>query len=393
MTWEGDLAPARLWATVKAPYLTAALFAMTPVRVEGLGTFAVDSRWRLYVDPVVLAGWTLEEVGTVLLHEVHHLIRDHAGRATQSDVGEPQRRRWNIAADLEINDDLLGLSLPDGGCLVDAFGLPAGELAETYFVLLDSGPVLEGANPDCGSGAHGLDARWEDSEPDVCGVSEGEGELIRQQVAVEVRVLAAAGKVAGGLARWAENLLAPKIDWRREFRSLVRRGVGMAAGASDYSYHRPSRRSSGRSGSRVLLPSMVRPVPRLAIVVDTSASMPNVALEAALAEVSGLLGEVAVSREPVPVLSCDAAVQSVQRVFAASTLRLAGGGGTEMGVGLAAAVALRPSPQVVVVLTDGLTPWPRVAPAGSAVIVGLIGDHGSGPAWAPTVRIPLGEEA
>ena len=75
-----------------------------------------------------------------------------------------------------------------------------------------------------------------------------------------------------------------------------------------------------------------------------------------------------------------------------SDVVLAGGGGTDMGVGIRAAARLRPRPQVVVVLTDGGTPWPASPPPGISVVVGLIGRHnrdvrGSVPHWARAVVI------
>src|SRR5207237_991240 len=67
------LTAARLVATEHAPYLAHALFASRPVAAEGLGTFAVDRGWRLYVDPSTLAGSGPALAGGVLVHEVSHL--------------------------------------------------------------------------------------------------------------------------------------------------------------------------------------------------------------------------------------------------------------------------------------------------------------------------------
>jgi hypothetical protein len=58
-----------------------------------------------------------------------------------------------------------------------------------------------------------------------------------------------------------------------------------------------------------------------------------------------------------------------------------------MGAGLAAAAELRPRPDVIVVLTDGYTPWPARPPAGTRVVVGLLDPGGSVPSWAPHVLV------
>jgi predicted metal-dependent peptidase len=90
----------------------------------------------------------------------------------------------------------------------------------------------------------------------------------------------------------------------------------------------------------------------------------------------------------------DAAVNTVQRVAKASAVQLVGGGGTDMAAGLEAAARLRPRPSVVVVLTDGLTPWPDEPPKNVVVVVGLIsppesrgGRPWAAPPWARVVQI------
>ena len=90
----------------------------------------------------------------------------------------------------------------------------------------------------------------------------------------------------------------------------------------------------------------------------------------------------------VRVLACDYAAGPARRVSSARQIELVGGGGTDMGAGLAAAVALRPRPAITVVLTDGYTPWPAAAPKGTRVVIGLLGAGApDAPAWARAVRV------
>src|SRR5579859_5562324 len=74
-------AAARLRAAGLLPFLAMALYALSPVVDYSRDTFAVDDRWRLYINPGRLAQWSVLEVAGVLLHEVSHVVRDHAGRA------------------------------------------------------------------------------------------------------------------------------------------------------------------------------------------------------------------------------------------------------------------------------------------------------------------------
>jgi hypothetical protein len=58
-----------------------------------------------------------------------------------------------------------------------------------------------------------------------------------------------------------------------------------------------------------------------------------------------------------------------------------------MGAGLAGAAALKPRPDLIVVLTDGHTPWPGEPPRGIRVIVGLMDESGTVPEWARAIVI------
>jgi predicted metal-dependent peptidase len=97
----------------------------------------------------------------------------------------------------------------------------------------------------------------------------------------------------------------------------------------------------------------------------------------------------------VRVLAVDTAVHAVKRVSTARQVELVGGGGTDLGRGIDAAAALKPRPSVLVVLTDGLTPWPAEGPRGVRVVIGLLTGASAGsrvslpptPAWARVVRI------
>ncbi len=133
------------------------------------------------------------------------------------------------------------------------------------------------------------------------------------------------------------------------------------------------------------------------VLCDTSGSMGDEELATVLAEVDGLLKGVGLARNRVRVMAVDSAVRTVQQVTSARQINLVGGGGTDMGAGLAAAARLRPRPSVVVILTDGMTPWPSAAPKGMQVVVGLIGNrHQGGRTWAapPWARVvPIDDAA
>jgi hypothetical protein len=285
------------------------------------------------------------------------------------------------------------------------FGAPDGLLAEQYFDAIrgapepgtasgrgsgttgrsgqdKSGEPAAGGWLDCGSGADGVPRAGD--EPG--GLPRWQADLLRRKVAQDVIAHGKQpGTVPAGLLRWAEEILRPKVNWRTVLAAELRRAVAEVSGAVDYSYRRPSRRSA--VAGRVVLPALRRPVPEVAVVCDTTGSMTGDLLATALAEVEGLLRALGLARQ-VRVLACDTAAGPAQRVRSARQVQLVGGGGTNMGAGIAAAAALRPRPAVTVVLTDGYTPWPARAPKGMRVVAGLLGEQApDAPPWARAVRV------
>lgn len=388
------IAAARLYLASRRPYLASAIWTLSPVPISGMGTFAVDRYWRLYYDPEL--DIDVKTVATGLYHEVFHLLRDHIGRSGAID--DISNIIWNLAGDCEINDDIVNeneWSLIEGAITPDIFSLPEGKLAEFYYEnllnnkaarelaykILKDMIAMPGAG-QCGSAAGGQVRPWE-SEGDARGerrVGNAERGLIARRVAEAVKSI---GTATAGWQRWADEILNPKINWRAQLRAYILNAVADIAGRVDYTYRRPSRRQM--AFGNVIMPSMIEPTVKVAVVVDTSGSMSDNELTSALSEIKGIIDAVGITG--VDVLSVDADVHNVQKVFSAKSVKLFGGGGTNMGVGITKASELRPRPDIIIVLTDGYTPWPDTPPP-QRVIVGIINDEDMGaPAWAKKVLI------
>ncbi len=373
---------ARLKAAGAQPYLASALYSLTVVPSHDVPTMGVDRHWRCYVNPGFVDATPVHELAGVWVHEVAHLLRDHHGRADLLPAGvRHDHHRVNLAQDCEINDDLS--SLPTNAVRPEHFGLPEGQMFEQYLPGIPATPP----HPQCGSGAHGQTMPWESSQ--AARVSPVEAGALRRQTAQEMRAhVKARGRIPGGWQRWADEILEPAVDWRRALTGAVREAAAWASGAVDYTYQRPSRR--GAAVRRVVFPSLRRPMPRVAVVVDTSGSMGPGELKAVLGEVAGVLRAVGIGRNRVTVLSCDADVHTVRRAATIGDVVLAGGGGTDMRVGIDRALRGPERPRIIIVLTDGWTPWPDARPGNVRVVAGLVGTApGSVPAWIETIRIPL----
>ena len=401
------VAAAKLWLTTGAgdlPYLSSALYAVHTVSCMQVATMTTDDRWRLYVNPDWLASTPVPDVATQLAHVIWHLLADHAGRAASVGVTSATSTAWRTATDVTVGETLDGCGMSQHGLPRPSdTGLNAHRPAEEHYARLsrlppppsestDLGAVDTGSLDEdvtCGSGADGLSRPYEHPhDGDAPSTSTVAADEIRRRVAIEFRRhVTTRGTQPGEGLRWAAAILEPVVPWQHVLAAAVRRAAGWANGFTEYTYTRPSRRQSAVRG--VVLPATRRPLPTVAVVVDTSGSVDDGLLGQALGEVDGAIAGLGVPGRAVSVISCDAAVGATTTVRRAADVRLSGGGGTDMRVGIAAAVAARPRPDVVIVLTDGYTPWPPQPPAGVAIVTALLRRPGTSapptPSWARVV--------
>lgn len=94
------------------PYLKRAFYRLIPVSVMGSQTMSVDEFWRVYIDFAEMMRRGVEYAAGIMNHEIWHLLRSHHDRAKSlpsAPVGYNKNLLWNIAGDLEINDDIADL--------------------------------------------------------------------------------------------------------------------------------------------------------------------------------------------------------------------------------------------------------------------------------------------
>lgn len=402
---EAELTPAeRLSAAFMAamheyPYFASGL-ALLVRRLGEIpeGTMGVTRAGVLLVDPRFVVQITVRELAEVLVHELSHLLREHAERSDR--VSMVDRFRWNVAADCEINQGLQRQFLPKP-CLPETFGLPDGLMAEEYYERLpdDLSLVASIASGACGSGSGGDPILGESEAGGEEGRSAADVARARSEVAAAVVAHAARrgrGSVPSQLLRWAERqLLPPQVCWRDKLRRLVRASLGHAAGKSDYTFRRPGRRSAGQreaalalGGQDVVLPSLCGFEPHIAVGLDTSGSRGEEEIAVAMSEVEGVLKA---SGAAAVFLACDCQmvgppVKIRRAADAAKYVR--GGGGTDFCVIMAAVEKLRPRPDLFIFLTDGDGPAPQSPPVGTRVLWVLVGKDAKVPAqWGEWVRV------
>ena len=266
---------------------------------------------------------------------------------------------------------------PAGAVEPETLRLSAGELMEDYLRQFRLGPCTQGlAWLDCGSGADGSERDWDLGPDGADGLTAQERDAVRFRVARGIA--GRPGDAPKGWRRWAEEAFHPPQPWRDLLGAAIRSAVSGSGAGEDYSYGRPSRRSTSLPG--VILPSLRRRPPRVSVVIDTSGSVSDAELGSALLEVAAIARAVGGRRDLVSVVPCDAVASVVHTLCRAEGIPLLGGGGTDLRSGFAKALRARPQPDVVVVLTDGQTPWPATRPP-CRTVVGLFPRERSASSW------------
>lgn len=384
---------ARLRTSKLFPYLQSAIWSMTLVKTDQIETMGVDTGWRCYYNEAAMRRRPIEEVSSILVHEVWHLLRKHHQRGARLGINEETALKWNVATDCEINDDLLAQGGTLSDCLLPSlFGWPPDQLAETYYAKIPADKAsqwLAGAGDGTavrwfgGSCADNIPRNYEFPRDlrEAPAKGETEAELIRRQVAGEIASASKSrGTVPAGMTRWAAEVLAPpKVDWRRELLVNVRRAMARILGQTDYTYRRFGRRST----DEVLRPSMIAYSPNVAVVIDTSGSFSDQELSSALSETRHVIKSL---NAPVSVIACDAKAHVTEKVFDPRSVKLIGGGGTDIRKALKAAAALKPRPDIIITITDGFTPWPEQAPAAEHITL-LTNNSGQKPGFGKTISI------
>jgi predicted metal-dependent peptidase len=347
------IAVARYLLVDTKPYYAQLLFSMTPLIVADTPdpVATIDGKLRLYLSAHIVDQPPVE-LARAMEHLVNHVLRGHERRL--GDLPKPPVA--GMCGCVEINDDLGGHPHPDD------LNLPVGQVAEWYYNRIED--QFEEVEMTCGSGSGADPDDWELGDSATGGEANGQPDLtdlevdaMRHAAAEQIQAWAKArGDVPAGILRWANETLGPaKVPWEKTLAAYVRAGLASTGGRQDYSFRRPSRRSG-----EIVRPSLVKPIPKIGVVIDTSGSMAQDDLSAAMTELQAIIVNVGAD---VRVVSCDADIHGgVQIARSVGDIELRGGGGTDMVAGIAAVMSVEGwTPAVIVVLTDGYTPWPAAS--------------------------------
>lgn len=386
------LSQARSKLLLKHPFYANLALSTPDVLTHDIPTAGTDMA-KIYYNPDFVASLPPSQVPTLIGHEVLHIAQDHGDRLHQRDPDV-----WNQACDYNINATLLecGFEPIDGWLYDPRFGTKSADAI--YTILMrekekrqrqqqrdgqgqpqpgqgqpQSGqgdgqpqPGQGQPQPGQGQGTIGRDLmpgnRTAEEEAKV-------RESIKQRVAQAASAARLAGKMSAGLERLIGDILNPPLPWEDIMRHYMQRVT-----QDDESWSRPNRRHTD-----MILPSRRSlKIGPIAIIGDTSGSI----TEKELSNIGTQTIAIAEQLQPenIRVVWADTKVCGEQVFEQGDDIQLKpqGYGGTDMRVPLAHVEQFQP--QVVVLITDGHTPWPDVEPDYPLIVV-----------CTTDARVPIGE--
>ena len=392
MTPAEIIAAARREIRKCAPYYSTAVNSLSFVANNAVQTFATTAHGVCLYNEEYVAGRTKQQIAAVIVHEIHHILNNHAKRC---ENGCFNHAGFNIAGDMEINDDLRGVwQLPDSPFYPGTFQLEDGRTAEYYYSKLEklAGGDNHGENPCGGAAGNPVPNEAEYDTAENGARTDVELNSVRNAVAADVLKAAQsnAGSVPAGLRVWAEVQLTPAtIPWQTKLRRSVRGSLIRRAGQADYNWQRQNRRVAGlRAAGRAtaLAPGMDAPVPQIMVAVDTSGSMGTVERRQALSEVAGIIRATGTGTK---YMSFDCEGYGIHNVRNITDVlnHTYGGGGTDFNPVFAAIAKMHVKPSTLIICTDGEGPFPATKPDGIDVIWLLCGSYNSPKPWGENISL------
>lgn len=279
----------------------------------------------LYVNPDFFKSLDDDKKYGLIKHELLHIAFGHM---TMRDIFQ-DKKLFNIAADLEINQYIDAYQLPEGGITMDSFpelSLPYRAGTKEYYKLLkqaqDQGQSESLQNLlDSQDGNSPYDHNtWEEFDE----LPESTQRLIEKQIDHQINTVAetlekSSGNIPGEIKSVLERIRhvePPKFDWRGYLRRFV--------GNSNIVYTKKTRKKINKRfpGNPAI---KVKTRSHILVGIDTSASVNNNELKEFMAE----LYHISKTGNQITIAQCDTVLNSVERFNPKKDLNIKGRGGTD----------------------------------------------------------------
>lgn len=328
---------AAMWKLFQqAPFYAHLLYSLKRVETDQIPTMGVDGV-HLFYNLKFVESLTIDEVVFVLAHEAHHCFC-----ADMYEVGTRDPELWNIAADIRINEELLGASvgvMPSIGVRDQAVYVEAGGRAHAIYDIIRKDPKYKNRKSAMDVLMPGVGAQ----DPAQAQAAKNK---LKRAVAAAAQAARDAGNLPGNIAREIDQLLNPPPRWQDVLRRFM-----TEKSEDDYGWAK-FRSPLDRLVDPIYLPGRVGVgMGRVAVAIDTSGSIGAKELREFGAEVRSICEDT--RPKGVEVIYFDSRVVRHDTFDDATEVMLeaCGGGGTEYQP-VWDAIAALPDVACAVMLTD-----------------------------------------
>ena len=309
------------------PFYGLFLIGLNKEYITTIPTAGVSKRnigVQLSINPEFFTELSEDHRYGLIKHEILHISFGHMiMRDLYSD-----KKLFNIAADLEINQYIANHHLPEGGLMLGSFpelNLPERAGTKTYYELLEQAredgtcPSLDNLMSQMDGNSCYCHPGWDEIED----LSEADKKLLQKQIEHQIKESAEQtqkkhGTVPGELAELINRLLnvePPKFDWK----GYLRRFVGNSSIVYTKKLRRKyNKRYSANPGLKIKFKN------HILVGVDTSGSVNSEELK----EFFGELTHMHKTGHKITVAQCDTELKSVKEFNPNKDWEIHGRGGT-----------------------------------------------------------------
>ena len=309
------------------PFYGLFLIGLNKEYITTIPTAGVSKRnigVQLSINPEFFTELSEDHRYGLIKHEILHISFGHmVMRDLYSD-----KKLFNIAADLEINQYIANHHLPEGGIMLSSFpelNLPERAGTKTYYDLLQQAredgtcPSLDNLMSQMDGNSQYCHAGWDEIED----LSEADKKLLQKQIEHQIKESAEQtqkkhGTVPGELAELINRLLnpePPKFDWK----GYLRRFVGNSSIVYTKKLRRKyNKRYSANPGLKIKFKN------HILVGVDTSGSVNSEELKEFFSELTHMHK----TGHKITVAQCDTELKSVKEFNPNKDWEIHGRGGT-----------------------------------------------------------------
>ena len=309
------------------PFYGLFLIGLNKEYITTIPTAGVSKRnigVQLSINPEFFTELSEDHRYGLIKHEILHISFGHmVMRDLYND-----KKLFNIAADLEMNQYIANHHLPEGGLMLSSFpelNLPERAGTKTYYDLLQQAredgtcPSLDNLMSQMDGNSQYCHAGWDEIED----LSEADKKLLQKQIEHQIKESAEQtqkkhGTVPGELAELINRLLnpePPKFDWK----GYLRRFVGNSSIVYTKKLRRKyNKRYSANPGLKIKFKN------HILVGVDTSGSVNSEELKEFFSELTHMHK----TGHKITVAQCDTQLKSVKEFNPNKDWEIHGRGGT-----------------------------------------------------------------